>query len=171
MDPEPTALGITQDSDSARIEQRLRLESRHKGGASWFYWIAGLSLINSVAAYAGSGWGFIFGLAVTQVVDAIAQMAGGNVATLAALVIDVFIAAVLVFLGVFARRGHVWAYWVGMVLYGLDAVVSLLATYWLGVAFHAYALFSIYQGLSAYKQLHALDSAPGAQAAQVRTIG
>ncbi|MGH9601163.1 MAG: hypothetical protein ACRD24_02135 [Terriglobales bacterium] len=169
MNPEPTSTEATQDS--ARIEQRLRLEAQHKNGAAWFYWIAGLSLINSIAAFAGSTWGFIFGLAVTQVVDALATSVGGSVATVAALVIDVFIAGVLVFVGIFARKGHVWAYWLGMVLYALDGLVSLIATYWLGVAFHAFALYSIYQGLSAHRQLSALASSPGAQAAEVRTVG
>ncbi len=169
MDPEPISLGAIEES--ARIEQRLRLESQHRNGASWFYWIAGLSIINSIAAFAGSEWGFIFGLAITQVVDALAKMAEGSVATIAALVIDVFIAGVLVFLGVFARKGHIWAYWVGMVLYTLDGIVSLIATFWLGVLFHAFALYCIYQGLAAQKQLRALASSPGAQATEVRTIG
>lgn len=171
MELEPTPLDTTSDAAAARIEQRLRLESQHKNGASWFYWIAGLSLINSIAAFAGSTWGFIFGLAVTQIVDAIAKQAGGSVATVAALVIDVFIAGVLVFLGVIARKGQVWAYWIGMALYALDGLVSLIGAYWLGVAFHAFALYSIYHGLAALKQLRALASAPGAQAAAVRTIG
>ena len=170
MDPEPISAEAIRES--ARIEQRLQLEARHKGGAGWFFWIAGLSMLNTIVALSGGEWGFIFGLAVTQVVDEIAKMAGGGgVATVAALVIDVFIAGILVLIGVFARKGHVSAYWLGMVLYAMDGLVSLVASFWLGLAFHAFALFSIYQGLAAHKQLQALSSAPGAQAAQVRTIG
>lgn len=169
MDSAPISAEAIQES--TRIEQRLRLESQHKNGASWFYWIAGLSIINSIAAFAGSDWGFIFGLAVTQVVDGLAKMAGGNVATVAALVIDVFIAGVLVSLGVFAHKGQIWAYWVGMVLYALDGIVSLIATFWLSVLFHAFALYSIYKGLAAQKELRALASRPGALASEVRTIG
>ncbi len=171
MDPEPALLEAATSPEAARIEQRLQLQSRHHGGAGWFYWIAGLSLINTIAAMAGTEWGFIFGLAITQVVDELAKMAGGGVATVAALVVDLFIAGVLVVIGVLARKGHEWAYWLGMVLYAMDGLVSLIATFWLGVAFHAFALFSIYQGLSAHKQLRALESTAGAQAAQVRTIG
>ncbi len=171
MDPEPTPVETAASPETARIEQRLRLESQHKGGAGWFYWIAGLSIINSIAAFAGTEWGFIFGLAITQVVDLIAKTVGGSVATVAALIIDVFIAGVLVLIGTLARKGHVWAYWLGMVLYAMDGLVSLLAGFWLGVAFHGFALFSIYPGLSAHKQLRALEASAGAQAAQVRTIG
>ena len=28
--------------------ERMNIENRHKNGANWFYWIAGLSLINSI---------------------------------------------------------------------------------------------------------------------------
>src|SRR5216117_2936789 len=37
-----------------------------KSGASWFYWIAGLSLINSIVAFTGGQWAFLFGLGITQ---------------------------------------------------------------------------------------------------------
>ena len=32
-----------------------------RSGASWFYWVAGLSLINTIAAFSGSSWTFIGG--------------------------------------------------------------------------------------------------------------
>src|SRR5881394_752088 len=35
--------------------------SHLKSGASWFYWIAALSLINSISAASGSSWRFIIG--------------------------------------------------------------------------------------------------------------
>jgi len=31
-----------------------------KSGASWFYWIAALSVINSVTSFTGSGFGFAY---------------------------------------------------------------------------------------------------------------
>jgi hypothetical protein len=48
----------------------------------------------------------------------------------------------------------VWAFIVGMVLYGLDALLTVLATYWLGVAFHAWVLFSLFVGLTAALQIN-----------------
>jgi len=39
------------------------LYGRMRSGASWFYWIAGLSLINSISAFFNMGFhGFLFGL-------------------------------------------------------------------------------------------------------------
>ena len=38
------------------IAARMAVEARLKGAASWFYWIAGLSLINSIIVAAGGNW-------------------------------------------------------------------------------------------------------------------
>jgi hypothetical protein len=44
-----------------------------------------------------------------------------------------------------------------MALYGLDALVCGLVGLWFGLAFHAYALFSIYGGYKASTALAQLD--------------
>src|SRR6266516_3067348 len=49
------------------------LEKQLKGGGSWFYWIAGLTLVNAVMALSGSGTRFILGLGLTQIFDKLAQ--------------------------------------------------------------------------------------------------
>ena len=63
-------------------DSEAKLKSRHMGGATWFYWIAALSLINSVVILMGSEWSFIIGLGVTQFVDGVAanvaQQAGAE---------------------------------------------------------------------------------------------
>src|SRR6266850_5927019 len=55
---------------------RKALESQRRNGAQWFYWVAALSLINSVVALTGAEWRFILGLGVTQVVQELAQESG-----------------------------------------------------------------------------------------------
>src|SRR5207253_1864194 len=47
-------------------EERKTLERQRRNGAQWFYWIAGLSLINAAIALAGQEWRFILGLGVTR---------------------------------------------------------------------------------------------------------
>jgi hypothetical protein len=42
------------------------LEGRMLGGANWFFWIAALSLVNSIISLYGGGWGFSIGLGFTQ---------------------------------------------------------------------------------------------------------
>src|ERR1041385_2954703 len=52
-------------------DQKEILEKRLMAGASQFYWIAALSLLNSIILFFGGKLQFIFGLGVTQVVDGI----------------------------------------------------------------------------------------------------
>ena len=55
-------------STAAAVEQKLRAEQIVKNGASWFLAIAGLSILNSVLTISGTGFHFIFGLGITQIV-------------------------------------------------------------------------------------------------------
>ena len=50
-----------QTTPEVELTQKASIEAealvkRHRGGAGWFFWIAGLSLINSVVILAGSDW-------------------------------------------------------------------------------------------------------------------
>ena len=66
---------VQQDAEvEERAKQETQLETQHASGANWFYWIAGLSVINSVIILAGGGWGFVVGLGITQFIDAIATV-------------------------------------------------------------------------------------------------
>jgi hypothetical protein len=156
MDLEGTSgFNLQQSPNAALIEQRLRVEGRIKGSASWFFWIAVLSLVNTAILMSGSSWHFIFGLGITDIVTAIAVRAGG-MANAAALTINFIIAGIFALLGFFGRKPQKWAFLVGMILYGLDAVLSLLFKDFLGVAFHGYVLYRIYTGFSAVSELDEL---------------
>ena len=127
------------------------LEKQLKGGGSWFYWIAGLTLVNSVMALSGSGTRFILGLGITQIFDELAQ----RMSLLAVgVVLDLLAAAVFVFFGVFANKRHTWSFIVGMALYTLDGLIYLIAQEWLGVGFHAFALFCLFRGFKACRELN-----------------
>lgn len=141
-------------SSADRQMELLQLENSLKSGANWFYWIAGLTLVNTVAAMSGSTWRFILGLAITQFVDAVAQDLGST-GRVAALVIDFFIAGLFVVFGVFANKQMKWAFIVGMGLFGLDTLLGVLAQDWIGVAFHVFALWAISRGYAAMKKLQA----------------
>ena len=125
-----------------------------KSGASWFYWIAALSLVNSISAFSGSDWRFILGLGITQFIDALGQSLEGP-GKVIALVLDLVAAAVLVLFGVFGSKGHLWAFVVGMVLFALDGVLFLLVQDWIGVAFHAFVLYCLFRGFQACRTLSA----------------
>lgn len=148
------------DSSSA-VAQRLHLEQRVRSGASWFHWIAGLSILNSIIQLSGGNWHFIFGLGITSIVDALAANLG-QAGVVLDLIINVFIAGVFVIFGVFANKLKSGAFITGMVLYGLDGLLSLLAQDWLGLAFHAFALYSMWRGIAALKELKSFNEQAGA---------
>jgi hypothetical protein len=125
-----------------------------KSGASWFYWIAALSLVNSISAFTGSDWRFILGLGVTQLIDGLGQSIEGS-GKFIALALDLVAAGVLVLFGVFGSKAHLWAFVLGMVLFALDGVIFLLAQNWIGVAFHAFVLYCFFRGFQACRALNA----------------
>ena len=140
-----------------------KLRMRAQSGVSWFYWIAGLSVINSIIAVTGSTWGFMAGLGVTQMIDGVAR-AIGPVSKVIAVVLDVLIAALVVGLGKWASRSS-RIYLCGMILYALDAVIFLLVQDWVGLAFHGLVLFFLWGG---YMARRTLDRQVGASSAEIR---
>ena len=119
-----------------------------RGGASWFYWIGALSVINTLISMSGNGTRFIFGLGITQFTDAIGAHGGGS-GSVAALVVTVVIAGLFAIFGYFGGQGQKWAFLVGMSLYALDAGLCVLGGIVLSAAFHAWALFRMYNGFKA----------------------
>ena len=149
---------------SALVAQKLRAEQLVKNGAGWFLAIAGLSIVNSVLTLGGTHFSFIFGLGITQIVDAIGRQSGATGSTLG-LIVNVFIAGLFVVFWNFARRGEKWAFLVGMALYAIDGLILLPFKDYLSAAFHAYALFRIYggmQGIPALQQLRQALAPAGA---------
>lgn len=141
------------------------LRGRAQSGASWFYWIAGLSLVNSIVAASGSSWGFMAGLGVTQLIDGLALSIGPS-AKWIALGLDVLVAALVVGLGVWASRNSV-VYLCGMIAYALDAGLFALAQDWIGLGFHGLVLFFLWGGWTAQRELERQGAtAPGTASAQ-----
>lgn len=141
---------------SAQIQQRMLLGQRLRGGASWFYWITGLSVINSIIVFSGSHWHFLAGLGITDVITYMAHKAG-SAGTALAIIFNAFAMALFVLFGVFAHKRHTWAFLVGMTVYGLDALILLLGPDWFSIAFHAFALFQMFKGMQAGFELTELE--------------
>ncbi|MGC2194984.1 MAG: hypothetical protein WA628_09950 [Terriglobales bacterium] len=147
---------------TAILEQKLRAEQIVKNGAGWFLAIAGLSILNSVLTMSGTHFHFIFGLGVTEIVDAIGRQSGTTGSALG-LIVNVFIAGLFLLFWNFARKGEKWAFLTGMALYAVDGMILIPFKDFLGVAFHAYALFRIYHGMQGIPVLEDLQRrlAPG----------
>ncbi len=133
------------------------LRERAVNGANWFYWIAGLSLVNIITGMLGSDWGFAIGLGVSQILSGIANElrdAGTSFGTVGLLhAASLAAAAFFAACGWLSRRPSIIAYLVGIAAFAADSLIFLLASDWIGVAFHALALFFLWSGFSAARQL------------------
>jgi hypothetical protein len=149
----PPTIGPTAPTGTEKPQAAAAM-AQMKSGASWFYWVAVLSMVNSVSAFAGSTWRFILGLGVTQLIDEFGNSLG-TAGKGVALGLDLLAAGVLVLFGIFGNKGHAWAFIVGMILFALDGVLFLLVQDWLGVGFHAFILFCLFRGFMACRELKA----------------
>lgn len=152
--------------DSVR---HAELTQSYKSGANWFYWIAGLTIVTSVIAFGGGGIRFLISLGVTQIIDGIAETIsaeGGGGAKVVALVVSLLISGVFIIFGWLANQKMLWAYMVGMVLFGLDGLLSLVAQDWIGVIAHGVVLFFLFRGYQAGRDLVSLEKTMAENAPQ-----
>lgn len=150
------------------IARELDLERSHASGARWFYWIAALSLVNSVSTLTGNEFGFVIGLSITQFIDSFAVILTKNAGEMAAagkliaFVLDVLVSGLFVLFGVFAHKGFKWAFILGMVCYAADGLLYILLGSWLAIAFHVLALYCMWRGLQSHEKLAAIRASAAA---------
>jgi hypothetical protein len=143
------------------------MEQMHSG-ARWFYWVAGLSLINSIVAMFDGRMSFLAGLGITRFISDLALGLSndlGGAVTVIALVLDVLVAAFFVFLGVFAGKGHTWAFIIGLALYAIDGLIFLAFQLWLPLAFHVFVCYCLYRGLAANRTVKQYEAEEAARLA------
>ena len=131
---------------------------RMRRGAGWFLTIALLSGVNSLLQIFDAKIRFIFGLGITQVVDALGHGGGQNGMILTIAVDGIFI-LMLILCSKWAKAGSQGAFLGGMIAYALDGVLLLVFSMWLDAAVHAYALWMIWQGYSAARELVQIQQA------------
>ena len=134
-------------------------------GANWFYWIAAFSIINVLIGMSGGEIHFVIGLAVAEIIGGIASAVAAETPDAASVILGVGLAMCVALAGVVALFGWLsnkrWLpiYALGMVLYGLDAVLFLLLGDIMSVGFHAFALFCMWSGFAAYRKYNAFQLA------------
>lgn len=137
-------------------DQAHPLREQINSSANWFYWVAGLSLVNVAVALAGSNWAFAIGLGLPQVFMALAaNTAGGGALAPHVLVLWALSLAVPGFFlacGWFARYPSLTAFVAGTVVFAIDSLVFVLAADWIGIAFHALVLYFLWKGIAATRQ-------------------
>jgi hypothetical protein len=139
----------------------LLLQGRN--GAKWLYWIAGFSIVNTLIMLISGGIYFVVGLAVTNITDQFAQAIAQQspeaavFAKVAAFAFSAFVSLAFCGFGWLALKRYQPLFFLGMVLYLLDGLLFLLLREFMAAAFHAYALYCMWSGFQAYRQLNSLE--------------
>jgi len=160
MSDSNAALSPEESNDagiSVETDRRASLRRVAESGASWFYWIAALSLINTAAALLmKSDLVIIVGLAITQIVDGITlgileEVSSAPLILAIGFAVNCAFASGFVALGWRAKKLEPWAFKLGFGIYATDAAVFLLFGDWISVGFHAFVLTRLWSGLKAAK--------------------
>ena len=148
----------TPDSDVGR-----QLALQVSGGANWFYWIAGLSIVNSIVNLYQGSWGFAAGLGINKLLDALsaatATDGGINLGQVILLVLGIMIAGFFFIFGVLANRKQTWAFVLGIIMYTLDGVILVFIDDLLGIIIHLLAIIFLVRGYLALRKLLRAESA------------
>jgi hypothetical protein len=152
---------VSYDGSNAKVQKQVSAQSlvamaAVKRGANWFYWIAALSIVNTIAALSGGNFHFVLGLGITEVTDALRAPQ----ARVFGFFIDVLVLGFFVMCGYFGAKAQKWAFVMGMAFYLLDSGITLLAQDWLSFAFHVYALICIWRGFSHVAKTRATEQVP-----------
>ena len=132
------------------------LAAKYRSGANWFYWIAGLTIVTSIMSYTGANFRFLISLGTTQVIDGLANVMSeelGGAPKIIALVLDLILTGAFVMFGVLANKKFLWAYILGMAVFVIDGLVSLLVQDWVGVIAHVVVLVFMVPGFMAGRKL------------------
>lgn len=155
---------VTADPLQAVRAELAQLHARGTSGAGWFFWIAALSLVNSVILLSGGDRHFVVGLGVTSIADVVANAFADqdpNIAGVAkgiAFGFSVFVAAVVCLFGWLSRRPILPIFVLGMILYLLDGLIYVLVGDWMSVGFHVFVLVGMWSGFNAYRQMKAMKA-------------
>lgn len=138
------------DDDSARHVTRTSILH----GANWFFWLAILSLINTLLVFYYGLPNLPFALGITQWLDGTMGFGRSGVAmTTSALLVNILVAGVLAMFGLLARRGSDVAFVVGIFLYAIDAMLAIGLRDFFAFGVHLIGLFFLVKGLLASRHI------------------
>jgi hypothetical protein len=164
---QPHDYGFAARCANANGRCDLGTTTRMRRGASWFFTIAILSGINSLLQIFDAHIRFIFGLGITQVVGGMAKQSSNG--TVVLLVVDGLFIGLLLLCGKWAREKSQGAFLGGMAAYALDGLLLVLFGMWIDAAVHAYALYRMWQGYAASRELAQLEQTAQPGLARVDT--
>ena len=142
----------TPQNETLERTKRTQLEQNARNGANYFFWIAFFSIFNQVMDILSSKRRFVFGLGAPKYVEG--MLAAANPALI--WVIIVVLAIIFVFFGIFARKGNIPIYIIGIIFYLVDLALSILSGDIVGAIVHVVFTVLLVMGLIATRKLKEL---------------
>jgi len=120
-----------------------------RNGGNWFFWVAALSLINTIAVATGNDWGFALGLQLTYFIGLTSDLWGAHGNSIA-LVGNLLLVGGFIWFGIAGYSRKYLPYFLGVFIYAGDTILSLLSLHVLTIGIHVWALYSMVKGLTAF---------------------
>ena len=147
--------------DAKTFNTILRADMVFRSGSRWFFWIAGLSMLNSIVFRMEGSITFLGSLGVTQIIDIMSRiyveegiLENANMVSGFSMLVILFFSGLYVIFGLLTRKKIKWAFFVGTILYVIDGLILVLIQDYINAAFHGYILFSLIRG---WKAIHDLN--------------
>jgi hypothetical protein len=158
MEPNENELNNNNaQSEISAIESEESI-AKIRSAANWFFWIAALSLINSILNMtSGNETTFLAGLGISQIIDGVVKGIFGYYHFIG-VVLNILVTGVFVFIGWKARQVNKAAFITGLVLYSLDAALFFVFEDWMGFGFHILVFFFIFRGVREIGNYNALNN-------------
>jgi len=141
--------GQTPPNKTRSRTKRAELEQNARNGSNYFFWIAFFSIFNQVMDMLSAKRRLVFGLGAPQYIERL--MAAANPALIWGIII--VLSGIFVFFGVFARRGNIPVYIIGIIFYLADMVLSILSGDLVGAVVHVVFIVLLVMGLIATYKL------------------
>jgi len=132
-----------------KITQTLTIDKFYKSISGWYNAIGIFSIINTIGLALKWRVSFLLGLGVTQVIDSVFINLLGQYFMITGIISIIFSSIFFIF-GFLSKKKNHPAIIVGMVLYGLDAVVMFILKFWIGFGFHVFILIVL---ISSYEKI------------------
>ena len=156
---------VTETGSRLKGGHMHQLQNELNKSVSWFYWIGGLSIVNTLIIQFNGEVSFIVGLGITQFFDGIAwaleeEAAVGHWIRHVTLGINIVISLGFCLFGIAGKKLYKGIYLFGLILYGLDALLFLAVADYFSFGFHVFALYFLIKGIGTMNRIKASINTP-----------
>jgi hypothetical protein len=123
----------------------MKASQQYRSSTTWFYWVAAYSIINAILIMINASIYLLGGLGITMLAN---YMFGFNfTGQIISGIFTLVASGVFALIGYLANKGLSWAFFLGLALYLIDALILLVfAPDIVGLIFHGYVIVALLMG-------------------------